>query len=100
MKMIFFFLHLLVTPMTGFGMLALPPACSTNEMAEIGRLNRLSSERQNYYEFGRIDRLEHEVDRLETGFVVVDVLIGSTLVSLLVLATRDRIRKLQSCSKR
>jgi hypothetical protein len=46
-----------------------------------------------------VDRLEQEVNRLETGFVIAAVLIGSTFSALIVLVARDRIRERKSIQK-
>ncbi|MGA2248783.1 MAG: hypothetical protein ABSH48_27830 [Verrucomicrobiota bacterium] len=94
MKIVISNLYLYLTATTGLSVAALPPAWGTNELAEINRMNKVISERQNYYQISRIDRLQQVVNRLETGFVLVVILIGSTFASLPVLATRDRFSKL------
>ena len=100
MKTIILILYLLLTAMTGMSMVVLPPAGGTNGLAEMERANRINVEWQNYYiRNGRIDRLERQVDRLETGFLIVAVLIGSTFSALIALATRDRISDRKSIEK-
>ena len=97
MKITILFSSLFLTAMTGISMVALSPAGGTNELAAIERANRINAEWANYYyRNGRVDRLEHEVNRIETGFVIVAVLIGSTFSSLIVLAARDRLRERKS----
>ena len=97
MKIIILILYLFPAAMTGLSMAALAPAGGTNESATINRPNRSEAKwRDLYYRNGRLDRLEQEVNRLENGFTVVAVLIGSTFASLCVLAARDRIRGLKS----
>jgi len=87
-------LYLFLTAMTSLGMVAMPASGGANEISEINRVNQINSERQNYYLKGRVDRLEQEVNGLETGLVIIAILTGSTFSSLFVLAARDRINKL------
>jgi len=100
MKITILIFSLFLTAMTGLSMVALPPVGGTNELAAIERANRINMEWANYYyRNGRVDRLEHEVNRLETGFVVVAILVGSTFSALIVLAARDQIRERKSIQK-
>jgi hypothetical protein len=100
MKITILIFSLFLTAMTGLSMVALLPAGGTNELAAIERANRINVEWASYYyNNGRVDRLEHEVNRLETGFVIVAVLIGSTFSALIVLAARDQIRERKSIQK-
>jgi len=86
--------------MTGLSMVALPPAGGTNVLAEVERVNRINVEWASYYyNSGRIDRLEREINRVENGFVIVAVLIGSTFSALIVLFARDRIRERKTNQK-
>ncbi len=101
MKITILISSLLLTAMTGLSMVALPLAGGTNELAAIERANRINVEWANYYyRNGRVDRLEQEVNRLETGFAIVAVLIGSTLSALIVLVARDRILERKSIQKK
>ncbi len=75
-------------------LIALPPSSGTN-VTEIDRLNIINASHQRdfYFCHARIDRLQVQVNQLETGFLIVAVLLGSTLGAVVVLMIRDRIRK-------
>jgi hypothetical protein len=94
MKTLTLILCLLLGMKAAQAFVVIPPAAGTNELAEIYRVSRINAALNNgYYYIGRIDRLEQEVDRLEAGFLILAVLIGSSLASLCLLAARDSIRK-------
>ena len=100
MKIIILISCLLLTALTGLSMVPWPPANHTNALAEINWLNQSADRYQShYYGNGRIARLEQEVNRLETGFAITSVLIGSTFASLFVLAVRDRISERKSTQR-
>lgn len=97
MKVLTLILYLLIGTEAALALMALPPVNDTNKLAEIYRANSINAAWQNYYYInGRVDRLEHEVNRLESGFTILTVLIGSALMAACVLATRDRIRERKS----
>jgi hypothetical protein len=94
MKTLTLILCLLLETKATLAFVALPPGAGTNDLAEMYRVSSINAALNNgYYNIGRIDRLEREVDRLEIGFLILAVLIGSSLASLCLLATRDQIRK-------
>jgi hypothetical protein len=94
MKTFIFVLCLLLKTKAALAVVMLPPAADTNQLAEIYRASSINAALNNgYYCIGRMDRLSREVDRLECGFLIAAVLIGSTFMSLSLLAVRDRIRE-------
>jgi hypothetical protein len=73
---------------------ALSPGAGTNDLAAIYMANNANRAWQScYYVIGKVDRLEREVDILETGFVVLSGLLMSTVAAVCILTTRDRIRE-------
>ena len=73
-----------------------PPPSGTNELAAWTLSRDLESTRQGYYFLnGKIQRLEREVERLESGFVLLSIILVSTGTAICVLALRDlrRVRR-------
>jgi hypothetical protein len=68
----------------------LPPG--TNDLAAFQLAMEARRQNHFYYLNGKVDLLEHEVERLEIGFLAVSVLVGATGLAICLLAARDRIR--------
>jgi len=85
-------LLLLVCAKTALAIVPPPPTIGTSatpDSVHSGVFNAALN--SAYSNLGRVNRLEREVDRLETGFTVLAVLVGSSLASLCVLAARDHL---------
>ena len=83
----FFFL------LPAFAFVPLPTAYGTNELAAARMAADLNAAKQScFYMRGKLDRMEHEIDRLETGFLILSVVIGSAGAGVCLLAARDAIR--------
>ena len=94
-----FFLFFIVRP--AFGFVPTFPAYGTNDLAMMRMAADLNATKQNCYDLrGRLERMGHEVDRLETGFVVLSIVIGSAGASVCLLAWRDAINKKRLASEK
>ena len=52
-----------------------PPTIGTNELALYSLANRVNAMQQrNSYADGKMDQIAHQLDRLETGFILLVVL--------------------------
>jgi len=74
--------------------MALPPLTRTNSFGEVYWANRQNTANQDYYlVYERVTRLESELNRLETEFLWLGIILGSALISICLLVSRDQIRK-------
>lgn len=86
--LLFFFL------LPAFALVPLPSAYGTNELATMRMAADLQTTKQSYfYMRGKLDSMEHEIDRLEIGFLFISVVIGSAGVGVFLLSARDAIRR-------
>ena len=93
MKTIILLLSFLIGTNGAFAVMALPPAANTNRSVEL-HSEHLNAAWQNYgYLSGRTARLEHDLDRLQTWLLILSVLLGSSFVSVCLLAVRDQVAK-------
>ena len=94
MKILVLILCLFLGPVAAQAVVALPAFGNTNELSRIHQDDSMNAIWQShYYCVGRIDRMEHELNQLEAGFVMLAVLLGSSLLSISLLAIRDQIQK-------
>jgi hypothetical protein len=94
MKILIFALLLFVGAGSLSAIMVLPPTTDTNVLAAILKAESIDAALLNYsFQNGRVDRLEHEITRLETGFASMSLLIGSTAAGVCILAVRDRIQE-------
>lgn len=85
-------LALCATIASGFALIPQPPA--TNGISAPGSAMNLNAPMQNYYFLnGKVERMEHEIDRLQDGFVALAVLAGAAITALCLLAARDALTK-------
>lgn len=86
--LVFFYL------LPAFAFVPLPMAYGTNELATARMSADLNSTKHNYFLMsGKLSRMEHEIDRLETGFLILSIVIGSAGAGVCLLAARDAIRR-------
>jgi len=76
-----------------FGSVMLPPAYGTNDLAAMRLAADLNASKQRlFYVSGKLDRMEREMDRLETGFLILAIAVGSAGVGVCLLSARDAIK--------
>src|SRR5215469_15675859 len=82
--------------------IALGPFVSeTNQLAAAYTARSVNEARQqSLFLAGKMARLEHEMDRLEMGFLVLAVLAGSAGLSVCLLGIRDLVSKQMHAYKR
>ena len=94
MKLVASMICLLLGTSVTFGAIPLPQTTDTNAFAAMYWANRANIASQNsYLAYGRLIRLESEVNRLETAFVCLAIVVGSSLAAVCLLAARDQIRR-------
>ncbi|MDR3411947.1 MAG: hypothetical protein P4L87_13555 [Formivibrio sp.] len=77
-----------------FAFVPLSPAYGTNDLATMRLAADLNATKQSYFFVsGKLNRMEREMDRLETGFLILSIVVGSAGVGVCLLSARDAIRR-------
>ena len=93
MKIVLLILCCVLGTKSARAMLPAPFIAETNQPAAYASRSLNEARQQSLFLAGKMARLEHEMDRLEMGFLVLAVLEGSAGASVCLLAVRDLMSK-------
>lgn len=93
MKTIVLALLIVSSALSAPAVIALPPNIGTNDIAlySLGMRVNVMQQHNGFME-GKVNRLETELNRVETGFLLLIILNVSTVAAICLLIARDKIK--------